>query len=263
MTTLEALEAQQAEMVSIMALAAAEALAVLNPAMSPYDLGALVRDLWPDLVAEFGAMAATSAADFYDEARSLAVAGGIAYAASLAAEPTEDDVQDSLWWALAPIFAPEREPDQEQAIDRLVGNLMEWINQQHNSTLVESAAADPVGTRYARYASADACTFCRLMATRGASYRSRDSAIYVTGEFDPKTSSFRRGLRGTRPEGEKYHDHCRCIVVPVFPGGAYEPPPYVGDWMDAYMKAKRLAGGAARSDLATILKHMRQLMGSR
>lgn len=71
--------------------------------------------------------------------------------------------------------------------------------------------------RYARHAAATACPFCKLLATRGAVYHTKDTAV-------------------------KGHDNCHCIAVPVREGDNYEPPEYVKDWQDQYLKARADAG---------------------
>lgn len=94
--------------------------------------------------------------------------------------------------------------------------------------IVESPEA-VLGTVWARHASANACGFCRVMATKGPVYRSKQSALVVVG---------RRGKpRGTRAIGAKWHDNCHCTPIAVRPGGSYEPAPWVEQWKDDYEQA--------------------------
>jgi hypothetical protein len=102
-----------------------------------------------------------------------------------------------------------------------------------------------VTTKFARYASANACAFCQVMATRGPVYNSDRSATSVVGRSGH--------ARGTQPLGGRYHDHCRCIAVPIPAGETYTPPDYVGDWETAYSAAR----DDGHSSLKAILSHMR------
>ncbi|MDV7077704.1 hypothetical protein R4171_17290 [Gordonia amicalis] len=50
---------------------------------------------------------------------------------------------------------------------------------------------------------AENCAWCTMLASRGPSYRSANSALYASGR------------RGRRRAGETYHDHCDCKAVLV------------------------------------------------
>jgi hypothetical protein len=240
--------------------------------LSPQAAAAEARNLMPELVAQFGDEAALAGADFYDTLRAEVVTGAAAsYAAKLAPATPVSVVQDELDWALAPIFPAAGDTqtfDLEHALGAALGRmgnvLQLLVGDQQRDTIAVSAADDPVGTRYARHASANACAFCRLMATRGATYRSEESALVVVGEVDPRDIAQRiRGPRGPRKEGEKYHDNCRCIAVPVFPGDTLTEAPYVAQWRLDYADAAAAAGGSTRADLKAILAHMRETTGAR
>lgn len=183
---------------------------------------------------------------------------------------------------------------QTDPVKALMGSAQRAVMDQSRETIVTNVDAEyeheptdkPLGTRWARHASANACGFCRMLATRGAIYRN-DGVVYdaktgthrtvVKGRsVDPYSSDERairagaltrdqalenrsryvsarqaakvgkmvgdlrnRPLRGTQKLGEKYHDHCHCIAVPVRPGGFYEPPDYVEQWQDDYIAASR------------------------
>jgi hypothetical protein len=233
---------------------------------------ALARDVIADLAGVYGDEAASLNADWYDEMRAeVAATLAIEYAAQMAEPIPADDIQEDIGWALAPLFAPETGdvPDYESTIGRLAGKLQYFVGEMGRDTIAVSAAEDPVGTTYARHASANACAFCRLMATRGATYLSATTGedgvqrVLVTGEIDPRTREVARGPRGSRSPGEKFHDHCKCIAVPQFPGDTLEPAPYVDQWMNDYRTAAAQAGGTRRADLSTILANMRENTGAR
>ena len=96
-----------------------------------------------------------------------------------------------------------------------------------NETILANVAAEP-GARWARYASATACPFCRVMAIRGAVFRTEDSGAF------------------------RAHDHCRCLATAVRPGDSWEPPGYVAKWEDQYRLAARETDGS----ISQVVAHM-------
>jgi hypothetical protein len=191
------------------------------------------REFLPALVDEYSPLASDLAAAFYDEARIDADAAGD-YVAVPARSPNRDLVQATTSWAVAPLFRDEPNPD--LALSRLSGGSQKIVSDTARDTVVDSVEGDPAKPSFARHASANACAFCRLVAARGAVYRSARSA----------------------GDGHKYHDHCHCVVVPVW-NGAYEQAPYVAGWESAYKAAFKAAGGG---DTKAILAHMRQSLGT-
>lgn len=143
-------------------------------------------------------------------------------------------VQDTLSWSAAPLFADTPAPD--QALSRFGMTLQREVLMPARDTVQQNVATDQAHPRWARHASANACAFCAMLATRGATYRTEESA----------------GLAG------KYHPHCHCVPVAVWPGQDYQPAPYVAGWEAAYKQATR--SGAA--DTSTVLSHMRQTLGA-
>ncbi|QSM88787.1 MuF minor capsid protein [Mycobacterium phage prophi91-3] len=96
------------------------------------------------------------------------------------------------------------------------------------------------------------CAFCVMMATRDADWRpfkSEASAGTVVGTA--------RGVpRGKQDIGDRYHDHCQCIAVPVFAG---KPPVFDRQpYFDMYDKA---AANVGVRDAKKILAAMRQMYG--
>ncbi|QKO03192.1 capsid maturation protease [Mycobacterium phage Awesomesauce] len=179
----------------------------------------IVSAALPELVAPQLSAASMVTAQWYTE-----TAPQLPYKASPVTEPIpEGRIQRTVSWAF-------HAPGEASPLDRLAGSTQRMVFDASRETVLanlenEIAAAGapfPAKTRWARYASATACPFCRMLATRGAVYWSRESAGAST----------------------KYHDHCRCIAVPVRPGQSYEPPPYVDKWEDDYQNAVT----AARED---------------
>ena len=89
--------------------------------------------------------------------------------------------------------------------------------------------ADRERVRFARYASANACPWCRVLATRGAVYRAADLAV-------------------------KGHDNCHCIAVPERGNNKYVAPDYVAGWLEDYKAARGEVGG----NLDDIVNYLRR-----
>jgi hypothetical protein len=120
------------------------------------------------------------------------------------------------------------------------------------SGLTVAHNADREGVKYARYASANACAFCRVLATRNAVYTSEAAATRVGSRGSHP--------RGSRPIGASYHDNCHCIAVPVRPGDAYRPPDYVDQWQRDYEAARRDPDVHTFDD---VVNHMRRTQYAR
>src|SRR5690606_37029729 len=67
----------------------------------------------------------------------------------------------------------EADAEQLELIDRLTGPVQRYVNDAARDTLSENA--DREGMRWARHASANACAFCRMLATRLAVFTSEEA----------------------------------------------------------------------------------------
>ena len=101
-------------------------------------------------------------------------------------------------------------------LQSLVGSVDRQVFSASRETLVSNAERE--GVRFARYASANACAWCRVLATREAVYRSAANAV-------------------------KGHDNCHCMAVPVRDGDTYTPPAYTAQWLEEYNTARAEVGG--------------------
>ncbi|MEC4840536.1 hypothetical protein R2360_13715 [Mycobacteroides chelonae] len=223
------------------------------------ELLAFITDAYPEAIAPFLGAAAALTAQWYDEQPSTSTY--IAQPADLA--PAAQLAISGRWAMLQPT-----------PLDALTGSAARALFNASRDTVLANVTAE-TGARWARHASANACSFCRLMATRGAVYTSEASAERVTGRGANLEISDRRAIaagqmstdealqrrsvyrsqrlaakagktvgdsriraqRGTRPLGETYHDKCHCIAVMVRPGDSYQPPPYVEQWEQDYLDA--------------------------
>jgi hypothetical protein len=88
-------------------------------------------------------------------------------------------------------------------------------------TIIENAQRDAKARGWARVPEPGACSFCLMLATRGAVYRSESKAAF------------------------KSHDNCRCHVEPVF--NAYEPSALIRQAQALWASSTRgKSGNAAR-----------------
>lgn len=242
-------------------------------ALPDINFAAYVKQAFPNVVTPFAVMAADLAANWFDETPSPT-----SYIAKPGPLPDLKQLESSADWALG--------ANGRDAIARMQGTAQRAIFDTARDTIVSNVAAE-TGSRWARYASANACAFCRLLATRGNNlygsttlYTSEQSALRVVGQGKDFSTNFTADgkrkaggqaegvkLRGTQKLGDKYHDFCRCVAVEIRPGGSYEPPDYVKDWQRAYDDAFAALPSGMRYDnqntvLKAVLSNMRSDLGS-
>lgn len=206
------------------------------------DFAAILLAAFPGVVGPYLQASALTSAQMYDE-----MAPALAFKATPVPELPADRLAGSVKWSL---FAPGG----ATPVERLSGAAQRMVFDVSRQTMLTNLAVEydvPIeevsspGTRWARHASANACGFCRVMATRGAVYRSSARAAKKAGKQvgGKKTGS----LRGQRKYSDKFHDNCHCIAVPVRPGDSYEPPAYVEQWEQDYIDAVKAAQAAGRT----------------
>ena len=194
------------------------------------DFRAWMLDAYPELAGLWSDISSELAASWYEESLP-----GSPYVARAAAAPKVEQLVSSVTWAL-------NVGDATTGLDLLSGSLQRAVYDASRRTIEWNTELEG-GSKWARHASANACSFCRMLATRGAVYASAGSAGNVGGRgkdvstnFNPdgtrKKGGQAKGIRtrGTQKIGDKYHDHCHCVVIEVRAGGSYEPPPYVEKW---------------------------------
>lgn len=156
---------------------------------------AVLRDPLAAVLAEiadkYGTAAATLAADFYDEMRADVVKTGASFTPKLAAVPPAERFSSLAGWGIGPLFGAN--PDSAQALHQINGGLQLIVGDAYRETIMGSSIADPAAQGWARVADANACEFCTLLASRGATY-SEASADFAS------------------------HAHCGCTAEPEFIG---------------------------------------------
>lgn len=156
------------------------------------DFASILLAAFPEVIAPYLQASAMTSAQQYDES-----APELEFKATPIPEIPADRLSNSVRWSL---YAP----GDAKPLDRLAGAAQRMVFDASRQTMLENLAAEydvPVeevstpGTRWARHASSNACSFCKVMATRSAVYRSESSALTVQGRSVDLSVSDRRRLR--------------------------------------------------------------------
>lgn len=200
----------------------------------PMEVRQALEDLLPDLTTGYGELAATVAADIYDEMRAESNAPG-SFTPVLAGSYAIEAVRANARWAIGPLFSSR--PDPDAALSRLAGEVDRMSLQPGRETIAESVRRDPAKPRWARVPTGpETCAWCLSLASRGAIYRSRETA---GGAWD-------------------WHRDCDCTPTPFWPKDPY-PDGYDPDGLyEVYAEARAQAGSG---DLKTVLSKLRELQG--
>jgi hypothetical protein len=181
----------------ITAEASRELAPVWGAGLALYDLRALLNELLPGLIDEYGLAASAYAADWYDEYRVEQDVPGRFVARP---QPVRDPgVQQLVAWATKPL--EQDVPDLSRARVQLDGGVQLRLSNVARETVAESSYDDPQAVGWQRVG-AGACAFCRMLIARGAVYSERSARFAA-------------------------HDHCHCSAVPAFGGGELPVTPYV------------------------------------
>jgi hypothetical protein len=214
----------------------------------------------PELILPYTEASGLLAAEWYDQLRELANPPG--RWEPIYAPPPEQGRLDALArWSVGPLFGESAATPET----RLVGGAQRLVADASRRTIALTANGDPYCVSYRRVARPKCCTFCGLMASRGAVYTNEYQAGVVIGRgVDPSATAGRRGgqgkgvfARGSQSIGDYFHDDCHCVVVPVHVGQSFQENAVQKRFDDAYVEA-----GDSRS-LTASLTGMRRELGTR
>lgn len=140
----------------------------------------------PALVETYGSAAASVAADWYDEQRSLEVVGSRFRA--VAAEPVKSDLMEAqVRFGAQHLFTL----NPEQTLAFLLGSATKYAVAPSRDTVVTSAIKDPAARGWSRHTSGHGCGFCDMLAGRG--------HVYTQATV-----------------GFEAHAHCNCAASPAW-----------------------------------------------
>lgn len=190
----------------------------------------------PQLVREYGDLAATAAAEWYEQVRD---APGTFYA-RLGREASADAVEGAVRYASRHLYTD----NPAATLDVLYGAMQRHITYSGRDTISRSVWADPAYPRFARVPTGSrTCAFCEMVASRGFVYASESHA--------------QRSGRGQMQD--KYHDDCNCQVVPSWDAEQAHIEGYDPDAMYARYKAAWDAAGGPGAHANDVAFHMRRL----
>jgi hypothetical protein len=187
-----------------------------------------LEEFVPLLVGQYGELAAGVAADFYDQMREQAAVKGV-FTATLADPVDPAVVRERVRWSIGPLFG-DAQPN--EALGRLEQVTDELALQSGRDTIAVSTSRDPAKARWARVPVGKTCAFCLTLASRGAVYRSAESA----------------------GQGRKYHGDCDCTPTPFWPGDPY-PDGYDPDaLLQQYLDARNAADSGSTKAILSALR---------
>jgi hypothetical protein len=164
--------------------------AALNLSGDPARVRNAVLEFFPELLTQYGDVAALLGADWYDMLRD-APPSAASFRAALARPADTEQAVSTARWALGPLF--QSTPDPQSALAALLGSTQRLVLQPGRDTVWASARRDPVRTSFARMPSGPTtCRWCVMLASRGFDYDTAESA----------------------GEGRQFHDRCDCVIVP-------------------------------------------------
>lgn len=199
--------------------------------VSPDAVRDALLEVVPALVREYGDIAATAAAEWYEEARAAQVGGS--FNARLADGFPVDEMQSTVRREAGHLWSD----DQAKTLKVLSGSIQRFVMYSGRATVAHNTEHDPANPRFARVPrGSKTCAFCTMLASRGFVYRSKASA---GGEWN------------------HFHDDCRCQVVTEWDKDAHHIEGYDPDAMRSKHDAARQAAGSG--DPRAILAEMRRM----
>lgn len=183
------------------------------------------------LVTHYGKASAALALRSYAAERKAASVTG-KFTVRPAAPANFDQVDSGVRWATKGLWSAT--PDVEAAKTKVYGVAQRDVLDTGRNTLLDAIHADKKAKGWARVPEAGACSFCLLLATRGAVYREQS---FTNANF-----------KFSGPGAFKTHDHCRCSLEPIF--GQYEAPADVRKYQALYAEVAKTAHGPAATRAA-------------
>lgn len=168
------------------------------------------------LTRSFGLISANEASKSYVAMRKAAGINGT-FKVPLAAPANSQKVDASVRWATSDLWTGET--DLEVTKRKVLGVTQKNVLDTGRETILKAVQSDHKALGWARETTPGCCSFCALLATRGAVYRTEQTASFES------------------------HDHCHCFAVPSFT--SFEPTAQVRDWQSLYKESTQGVHGSA------------------
>lgn len=176
-------------------------------------------DTVPDVLAFYSEGSAALATDFYDDAR---VGTDGRFSATPVILDRTVKIRRGVAWASEPLSID----DDELAAARFAQLMRSEMARPYRDTIITNRKQDPQAVGWKRITrGAKSCSFCRMLADRGAVYR-KETATFAS------------------------HDDCMCTAAPVFKGGEIGPEATTAQ----YMASKRRRSAKEKAFLRDYLK---------
>lgn len=188
----------------------------------------------PILIEKYGAVSEQLALEFYEQLLLTSSAAGL-YTPSV--PPLPDDFPDAITGMIKYSIGPLWTPNPEKALDRLLVKTDKFVKEPGRQTMIFNAEQE--GVWWARVPTGtETCSFCLVLASRGADYHSKRSA-------------------GSREYGEEnlFHGECDCDIVRLGIDDEYPPGYLPEDIYNVYDESARRVG---RNNLSAVLYDFRR-----
>lgn len=185
MPTRQQVEAHRRDLNALVRLAQNDLRLILEPINEAELARDALLDTLPQLVAIYGAAAATLAGDWYDDLRDASAARG-RFTAITAELPDAGRTDILARWAVDPLFAAT--PDKVKALNLASGGLQRIVADADRETITVSSIEDRAARGWTRETSGG-CDFCQMLAGN----------LYTEAGADFQA-----------------HDHCGCFAAPAF-----------------------------------------------
>lgn len=205
----------------------------------PVSLYEALRQGVPEIIEMYRAVAADTATLFYAETQGLLFS---AEDLTKATTINRQQVVANLRWALF-------NPGNTEVLGLIAGIIQKHVVDGSRQFALDGF--ERAGAGWYRAARENACEFCRMLATWGATewgpYTSADAAVTVGKGATSRRSS-------AMPKGSTFHKNCMCLPVRA---SEYEVPEHVNEWAEQYYAATDAVGNSY--DYRAILAYMRQM----
>lgn len=185
----------------------------------------------PALVREYGDVAATAAAEWYEELRSDVTSRS--FNARLAPLKPDAAVEASVRYSAGHLF----DGDPADTLALLSGSVQRFVTYGSRATVARNVQLDPLKPRYGRVPSiGKSCAWCSMLASRGFVYHSERSAGGA---------------------GDDFHDRCRCQIVVDFDRDGSHIEGYDPDRLyDIYLRARDSSGATTDKAIAAEMRRL-------